>query len=68
MEEKSLAVKRESAFRIGLLHTGSPFLDIEYADECRNELLKKLKELGHEIITDDHAVATRVKPSKQQRE
>jgi len=44
------------SFRLGLVYTGIAALDMKYAEECRNVLLKKLKELGHEIVTYDRGV------------
>jgi len=42
--------------KLGLVHTGIPALDIKYADDCRDSLLRKLSQLGHEIVTHDRAV------------
>ena len=45
-----------TSFKLGLVHTGIAALDIKYADDCRDSLLRKLSQLGHEIVTHDPAV------------
>jgi len=45
-----------ASFKLGLVHTGIAALDMKYADVSRNSLLRKLSQLGHEIVTHDPAV------------
>jgi L-fucose isomerase-like protein len=45
-----------ASLKLGLVHTGIAALDIKYAEECRDSLLRKLSQLEHEIITHDRVV------------
>jgi L-fucose isomerase-like protein len=45
-----------TSFKIGLVYTGIVALDMKYAAESRDALLKKLIQLGHEVIVHDRPV------------
>jgi hypothetical protein len=45
-----------ASFKIGLVYTGIVALDMKYAAESRDALLKKLSQLGHEVIVHDRPV------------
>jgi len=45
-----------ASFKLGLVHTGIAALDMKYADDSRDSLLRELSHLGHEIVTHDRAV------------
>jgi L-fucose isomerase-like protein len=44
------------SLKLGLVHTGIAALDIKYAEDCRDSLLKNLRQLGHEIVAHDRIV------------
>jgi L-fucose isomerase-like protein len=45
-----------ASFKIGLVYTGIVALDMKYAAESRDALLKKLGQLGHKVIVHDRPV------------
>ncbi len=45
-----------ASFKIGLVYTGIVALDMKYAAESRDALLKKLSQLGHAVIVHDRPV------------
>lgn len=51
-----LRVLEMTSFKLGLVHTGIAALDMKYTQECRDSLLRKLSQLGHEIVTHDRPV------------
>jgi len=50
------AILENPKLKVGLVHTGIPALDIEYADRSRDALFRKLKELECDIIGYERAV------------
>jgi L-fucose isomerase-like protein len=45
-----------ASFKIGLVYTGIVALDMKYAAESRDALLRKLSQLGYEIVVHDRPV------------